>query len=307
MRGRWRRPSALALIAALLIVLGFSLRHGGLPDAANVAQLVSIIPVAAEIRAWGRVKPSSAVTSPDSREQPGGQSHAGVVKASQPGGVGSDGQALPITATRVRGLWARRAVALLTGVGLLVLVLGIDAALGDSGGLGSQSADGQAILEKLVGQEEFLAATATYGVHVVIHNHSILPHFLGGIADSTSILQGVGTDSALVNFGSLTGGDVVRDGGSIRVFLPLPVIARPRLDTAKLSITTQSGVLYRLGQVIAQQPSAEQPLLVLADATIRTQAQRSALVLTAEQNTRFFLRGFLAQYNIHHVVIEFVK
>ncbi len=190
---------------------------------------------------------------------------------------------------------------------MFVLVLGIDAALGDSGRLGGQRADGRVILEKLVGQQDFLAATATYEVHVVIRDHSILPSFFGGIADSTSVLQGVGTDSALVNFGSLTGGDVVRVGGSLRIFLPRPIVVRPRLDPAKLSITTRSGVLYQLSQVIVQKPSAEQPLLVLADSDIRAEAGKSALVQTAEQNARFFLRGFLAQYNIQHVVIRFVK
>ena len=58
----WRWATASCLIAALALGLGFILRAHGLSDAANTAQIVSLVPIVFGIVSWARIRHSARVS-----------------------------------------------------------------------------------------------------------------------------------------------------------------------------------------------------------------------------------------------------
>jgi hypothetical protein len=197
-----------------------------------------------------------------------------------------------------------RPVTILALICSLGLIVGIMAALGAAGMLGSKQTASQVVLQKLVSKDDFRAATATYEVRAEITDRSILPSFLAGM---TSILHGTGSDSAFVSFESLTNASIIMPGpNSLTIILPQPFIAPANLLVAKCYITSHRGIFTTISQIISYNPDAAKPLYLLAEAEIHAAAEHGQLTVEAERNTRAFLIRFLGEFHFRKINIRFI-
>jgi hypothetical protein len=213
----------------------------------------------------------------------------------------------PPRGTRSRSV---RLVAAL-GVGLL-LVLGAGR-LGDllpslRNPFGTESVDRSQppLLESLVDLSEYRAASANF--QVIVDQEKDAKWVPSAIRGERSVFVAVGEVDATVDFSRLDERSITvsEDRRSAKVVLPAPTLAEPRIDPGQSRVVARErGVLDRLGGVFSDTPTTEQPLVVAAEAKMRTAAAQSDLRAKAEENTRRMLEGMLRALGFTSVEVTF--
>ena len=205
----------------------------------------------------------------------------------------------------------RRLVVLASVAGLLLLLAasvvgGLLPSLSNPFGTETVDRSQPPLLESLVDLSEYRAASANFQVIVDIEKDAKwVPSAIRG---ERSVFVAVGEVDATVDFSRLDERSITvsEDRRSARVALPAPTLAEPRIDPEQSWVVARErGLLDRLGSVFSDTPTSEQPLVVAAEAKMRSAAAQSDLRAKAEENTRRMLEGMLRALGFTSVEVTF--
>ena len=162
------------------------------------------------------------------------------------------------------------------------------------------------VLTELRDLAEFRAAQAQF--EVVIDQErdvNLIPQFIAG---ERVQFVAVGTVDAVVDFSGLTDAkiDVDDEMLAVTISLPAPVVETPVIDHELSHVMNRDrGLVDRLGGALVDNPTSEQELLVAASDKMAASAERTDLVLRAEENTVRMLTGMLGALGYDDVTVEF--
>lgn len=164
---------------------------------------------------------------------------------------------------------------------------------------------GPAILRRMRALEEFTAAEATFTQDVDLEEDTPwVPDFLKGervVAIVTGSVRGV------VDFSELDERSIVVDDDrtTIRVRLPEPVLSDVDIEESSSRIVARErGIVDRLGDVLAANPTDDAPVFQAAEDKLAQQAQDSEVLEEARDNTERWLRVFLGAAGFETVEID---
>lgn len=161
------------------------------------------------------------------------------------------------------------------------------------------------LLQSIVEMKRYDAALGNFQVVVDLSSSSLLPSFIQG---SETIFIGVGTDTAYVDFSTLTttAVQITPDRLSATITLPHAKLAGAVLDVQKSYVFgQQQGLLDRIGGLFGGDPNSEQKVYVLAKQKIDQVAGQSELLTDAESNTRNMLNGLLHSLGYKNVTVVY--
>jgi hypothetical protein len=193
-------------------------------------------------------------------------------------------------------------------VGLVgLLAFGIISAI-DPFGSTTVDRSGPALLERIQRLEKFEAAEGNFNETVDLETDSnFLPSFIQG-ERVTAIVSG--KVRATVDFSHLDQ-DAVKvsdDRTTIHLTLPDPVLSDPDIQESSSRVVSRDrGIVDRLEDVFAGNPTDDQPVYKAAESKLATAAKQSDLVETARTNTERWLRTFLGAAGFDRVDITWTK
>lgn len=162
------------------------------------------------------------------------------------------------------------------------------------------------LLTELRDLADFHAAQGQFEVTVDREDDvALLPSVIAGERVQYAAL---GSVDAVVDFGALTEHGVAadREGGTVTLTLPSPVLAAPVLDLEHSHVMNRDrGLLDRLGGLFSDSPTSEHDLQQAAAQQIAAAAEASGLRERAEQNTRVMLASMLGALGYHDVSVVF--
>lgn len=201
-------------------------------------------------------------------------------------------------------------LAVLAGA-VVALVVGLPALLPSLNPFGSETKDrtGPVLLKSLEDLSQYRAASANLQVMVDMEQDAkLLPSFIKG---SRTLFVAAGTVDAAVDFSGLSKGRgavrVSDDRRAVSITLPAATLTKARLDPARSRVYDRDrGLLDRVEEVFADNPSDEQPLYRLAERKL-TEAARSdpELRRRAQDNTRRMLEGMMRGLGFERVTVTF--
>lgn len=162
------------------------------------------------------------------------------------------------------------------------------------------------VLNEIRDLAEFRAAEAEF--EVIVDREKDVRWVPGFIAGERVQYVAVGTVDAVVDFSGLTEDDVIvdPDDGSVTVVLPAPTYGDPELDYERSGVMNRDrGLLDRVGGVFNDNPTAEEGLIVEAEAKMTEAVAHSDLLEHAEENTEEMLSTLLGGAGVAEVDVVF--
>jgi hypothetical protein len=169
-----------------------------------------------------------------------------------------------------------------------------------------------ALLRSLENLSQYRAATANLQVIVDVERDArLVPSFLKG---ERTLFVAAGTVDAAVDFSRLgrRGSNAVRVSGDrkgVTITLPAARLTEARVDPERSRVYDRDrGVLDRVGDFFADNPTDDQPVYVLAERKLREAAAADPdLRRTAERNTRIMLEGMMRGLGFERVTVRFAR
>jgi len=163
------------------------------------------------------------------------------------------------------------------------------------------------LLKSLVRLSEYKAASANLQVVVDVEQDAkLLPSFIKG---QKVLFVAAGSVDAGVDFRRLDKRSIVvsDDRRTATITLPAPRLSPARVDPARSRVFDRDrGLIDRIGSALADNPSDERQLFILAEKKLTEAATRDAsLPKAAERNTRAMLEGLLRALGFTKVVVRF--
>lgn len=168
--------------------------------------------------------------------------------------------------------------------------------------------DHSSLLVSLRDVSRFEAATGQFQVLVDVEKDvRYVPSWVAG-EKVTFVAEG--DVNAVVDFSELGDGavEVSKDGKSVTITLPDPVLSKPRIDPDNTRVlSSDKGVTNRLGDAVSGKRSDDQPLYQEANRKLARAASQSELIARARTNTEKMLTALVEDLGYDDVTIVFRK
>ncbi|MGW5606647.1 DUF4230 domain-containing protein [Streptomyces sp. NPDC003753] len=213
-----------------------------------------------------------------------------------------------VTARRRMPGWGKAVVALvaLLAVFFAGLRLSVFPGLRDLLGTDTHDRSGPALLKSIQDMSRYQAASGNFQVVVDLEKDSrFLPSAIRG---TRTLYVGAGTVDAYVDLGKVHEQDVEVNGDrtSATIRLPHAALGKPALDPDRsYAVSTQRGLLDRIGDFFSDNPGSEQAVQKLAVQHIAEAAKESELTGRAETNTTSMLDGLLKSLGFKEVKVSY--
>jgi hypothetical protein len=162
------------------------------------------------------------------------------------------------------------------------------------------------LLNSIQDLSRYVAAEGNFQVIIdVQQNQKYVPDFL---INDRILFVAAGTVDAFVDFGSITQGAITEsaDRRTVEITLPAPQLGKPNLDPENSRVYAQQrGLLNRIRDAFASDPSRLQEVYRLAEERIAEAAKASGLRQRAEDNTRKMLEGLLRSLGYTSISVKY--
>jgi hypothetical protein len=162
------------------------------------------------------------------------------------------------------------------------------------------------LLQSMRDLSRYVAADGTFQVIVDLQqNKENIPDFL---LNRRTLFVGSGSVEAYVDFSTLAGGALTVDetNKSVKITLPPPQLSRAALDMERSYVVAEErGLLNRIGDAFASDPSKQQRVYQEAQKRITEAATASELDQRARENTQRMLESLLTRLGYTSVTVTY--